>query len=41
MKFSIITATKNNKAGLLRAIESVRSQTSRNVEQKYNDEFVN
>ena len=32
MKISIITATKNNKAGLLRAIESVRSQTYKNVE---------
>ncbi|MCX8104699.1 MAG: glycosyltransferase [Ignavibacterium album] len=32
MKISIITATKNNKAGLIRAIESVRSQTYKNVE---------
>lgn len=32
MKISIITATKNNKEGLLRAIESVRSQTYKNVE---------
>ncbi len=32
MKISIITVTKNNKAGLLRAIESVRSQTYKNVE---------
>lgn len=32
MKISIITVTLNNKAGLIRAIESVRSQTYRNVE---------
>ncbi len=32
MKISIITVTKNNKVGLLRAIESVRSQTYKNVE---------
>ena len=32
MRFSIITATKNNKEGLLRAIECVRSQTYKNVE---------
>lgn len=32
MKISIITITKNNKAGLLRAIESVRSQSYKNVE---------
>lgn len=32
MKISIITVTLNNKAGLLRAIESVRSQTYKNVE---------
>jgi glycosyltransferase involved in cell wall biosynthesis len=32
MKISIITVTFNNKAGLLRAIESVRSQTYKNVE---------
>lgn len=32
MKISIITATKNNKDGLLRAIESVRSQSYKNVE---------
>lgn len=32
MKISIITAAKNNKDGLLRAIESVRSQTFKNVE---------
>lgn len=32
MKFSIITATKNNKTGLLRAIECVRNQTYKNVE---------
>jgi glycosyltransferase len=32
MKISIITVTKNNKAGLLRAIESVRSQTYKNLE---------
>ncbi|WP_407931245.1 glycosyltransferase family 2 protein, partial [Ignavibacterium album] len=32
MKISIITATLNNKSGLLRAIESVRSQTYKNVE---------
>jgi glycosyltransferase len=32
MKLSIITATKNNKPGLLRAIECVRKQTYRNVE---------
>ncbi|WP_337873312.1 glycosyltransferase family 2 protein [Ignavibacterium sp.] len=32
MKISIITATKNNKSGLLRAIESVRIQTYKNVE---------
>ena len=32
MKISIITVTLNNKSGLLRAIESVRSQTYENVE---------
>lgn len=32
MKISIITATKNNKAGLLRVIECVRNQTYKNVE---------
>ena len=32
MKISIITATLNNKAGLMRAIESVRSQTYKNIE---------
>jgi glycosyltransferase len=32
MKISIITVTLDNKAGLLRAIESVRSQTYKNVE---------
>ena len=32
MKISVITVTKNNKAGLLRAIESVRKQTYRNIE---------
>ena len=32
MRFSIITVTKNNKAGLLRAIECVRNQTYQNVE---------
>ena len=32
MRFSIITATKNNKAGLLRAIECVRNQTYKQVE---------
>jgi glycosyltransferase len=32
MKISIITVTKNNKDGLLRAIDSVRSQTYKNVE---------
>lgn len=32
MRFSIITATLNNKSGLLRAIESVHSQTYKNVE---------
>lgn len=32
MKISIITATLNNKSGLLRAIESVRNQTYKNVE---------
>ena len=32
MRFTIITATKNNKAGLLRAIECVRNQTYENVE---------
>lgn len=32
MKISIITVTLNNKAGLLGAIESVRSQTYKNVE---------
>jgi len=32
MKISIITVTKNNKAGLLRAIECVRSQSYDNVE---------
>jgi glycosyltransferase len=32
MKISIITVTKNNKEGLIRAIESVRSQTYKNVE---------
>jgi glycosyltransferase len=32
MKISIITVTKNNKAGLVRAIESVRSQTYKSVE---------
>lgn len=32
MKISIITVVKNNKAGLLRAIECVRNQTYKNVE---------
>jgi glycosyltransferase len=32
MKISIITVTKNNKAGLIRAIESVRSQSYKNIE---------
>ncbi len=32
MKISIITATLNNKPGLIRAIQSVRSQTYKNVE---------
>lgn len=32
MKISIITVTKNNKAGLLRAIECVHNQTYKNVE---------
>ena len=32
MKISIVTATLNNKAGLVRAIESVRSQSYKNVE---------
>lgn len=32
MKISIITATKNNKDGLLRTIECVRNQTYKNVE---------
>ena len=32
MRFSIITVTKNNKAGLLRAIECVRNQTYNDVE---------
>jgi glycosyltransferase involved in cell wall biosynthesis len=32
MKISIITACKNNKAGLLRAIECIRSQTYKNIE---------
>ena len=32
MRFSIITVTKNNKTGLLRAIECVRNQTYKNVE---------
>lgn len=32
MRFSIITATKNNKPGLLRTIECVRNQTYKNVE---------
>ena len=32
MRFSIITVTKNNKAGLLRAIECVRNQTYQDVE---------
>jgi len=32
MKLSIITATKNNKQGLLRAIECVRNQTFKNIE---------
>ena len=32
MKFSIITAVKNNKPGLLRAIECVQKQTYKNVE---------
>jgi glycosyltransferase len=32
MKFSIITVTKNNKSGLLRAIECVRNQTYKNIE---------
>ncbi|HSW55140.1 MAG TPA: glycosyltransferase, partial [Ignavibacteriaceae bacterium] len=32
MKLSIITVTKNNKSGLLRAIECVRNQTYKNVE---------
>ncbi len=32
MKISIITVTLNNKAGLMRAIESVSSQTYKNVE---------
>ena len=32
MKISIITACKNNKTGLLRAIECIRSQTYKNIE---------
>ena len=32
MKISVITVTKNNKPGLLRAIECVRNQTYKNVE---------
>ena len=32
MKISIITVTKNSKAGLLRAIECVRKQTYKNIE---------
>ena len=32
MKISIITVTKNNKTGLIRAIECVRSQTYKNIE---------
>ena len=32
MRFSIITATQNNKEGMLRAIECVRDQTYKNVE---------
>ena len=32
MRFSIITVTKNNKTGLLRAIECVRNQTYKNIE---------
>jgi len=32
MRFTIITATKNNKAGLLRAIECVRNQSYKNIE---------
>ena len=32
MRISIITATKNNKAGLMRTIECVRKQTYKNVE---------
>lgn len=32
MKFSIITVTKNNKEGMFRAIECVRSQSYQNVE---------
>ncbi|WP_407931479.1 glycosyltransferase, partial [Ignavibacterium album] len=32
MKISIITVAKNNKAGLLGAIECVRNQTYKNVE---------
>jgi glycosyltransferase len=32
MKISIITVCKNNKAGLLRAIECIRSQTYKNIE---------
>lgn len=32
MRFSIITVTKNNKEGLLRAIECVRNQTYKNIE---------
>jgi glycosyltransferase involved in cell wall biosynthesis len=32
MKFSVITAVRNNKEGLLRAIECVRNQTYKNIE---------
>ena len=32
MKFSIITVVKNNKQGLLRAIECIRNQTYQNIE---------
>ena len=32
MRFSIITVTKNNKTGLLRAIECVRNQTYKSIE---------
>lgn len=32
MKFSIITVTKNNSQGLIRAIECVRNQTYKNIE---------